>query len=285
MLTKTHLAILLLLLPSHLLASSRCSFHIASFNIHYIVPSDSDESWETRKHAVSEVLNDMNADILAFQEAETFDGGDYSRRNLQLEWIQASTSGYQNAAIGDPARFPSTQPILYKSDRFRLIDQGFFFFSETPDQIYSSQWNGGYPYFASWVRLRSHCNRHEFYLFNIHNDYKSRSNRLKSSALIVERIKKIVKESLPVIVVGDFNVPSGFKEVSLLQEVGLSVIPPDGSTNRLFGLDLLPAIDHILISSDFQPLSPIQVWRNQYDGVYPSDHYPISIQLDISPQP
>ncbi|RDE25071.1 endonuclease [Motiliproteus coralliicola] len=280
---KLLITALLTILCSPLYASSSCALHIASFNIHYIVPSDSDETWDTRKHAVSRILNEMDADIVAFQEAETFDGGDYSPRNLQLDWIHASTTGYQNAAIGNPAAFPITQPIIYKANKFDLLDQGFFFFSDTPDRIYSSQWNGGYPYFASWARFRSHCSNHQFFLFNVHNDYKSRSNRLKSSTLIVERIKDLVREPIPVIVLGDFNVPSGFQEVRLFEEIGLKVIPPEGSTNRIFGLDLLPAIDHILISSAFRPMSEIKVWRNQYDGVYPSDHYPISIQLNLAP--
>lgn len=268
-----------LVLPGKALAQSSCVLHIASFNIHYIVPNDKNDDWDERKHAVTHVLKDIDADIVAFQETETFDGGHYSKRNLQLDWIHSSTTGYKNAAAGDPEVFPNTQPIIYKANKYTVVDHGFFFFSETPDKIYSKQWDGGYPYFCSWVRFRSRCTDKDFYLFNVHNDFKSRGNRLKTSELIVDRIEKIVLENLPIIVLGDFNAPKGFKEIRLLETIGLSVVPSGGATNRILGMHILPAIDHILISKEFRPQSDIKVWRNRYDGVYPADHYPISVKL------
>ena len=268
-----------LVLPGKVLAQYSCDLHIATFNIHYIMPNDKNDDWEKRKHAVTRVLQDIDADIVAFQEMETFEGGHYNNRNLQLDWIHSTTTGYKIAATGDPAVFPSTQPIIYKSNKYILLDQGFFFFSKTPDKIYSRQWNGGYPYFCSWVKFRSKCRDKEFYLFNVHNDFKSRSNRLKTSELIADRINKVVQEATPIIVLGDFNALKGFEEFRLFELNGFSVLPPGGATIRILGMHLLPAIDHILISKEFRPQSDIKVWRNRYDGVYPADHYPISVRL------
>lgn len=268
-----------MILPGSALAQSSSTLHIASFNIHYIVPNDKNDDWETRKHAVTRVLKDMDADIIAFQEMETFEGSHYSKRNVQLEWIYSTTTGYKTAASGDPEVFPNTQPIIYRVEKYTVVEQGFFFFSEAPDKIYSEQWNGGYPYFCSWVRFRSRSTEKDFFVFNVHNDFQSRSNRLKTSELMANRIAKIVQEDLPIIVLGDFNAPKGFQEIRLLEGVELSVVPPDGATNRLLGMHILPAIDHILISKHFRPHSDIKVWRGRYEGVYPADHYPISVKL------
>ncbi len=257
------------------------ALHIASFNIHYIVPSDQKDDWEDRKHAVTDVLNDMDADIVAFQEMETFDGGHFSERNLQLEWVMSSLAGYDTAAVGDPRLFPHTQPIIYKPEKYEVIDQGFFFFSETPDKIYSRQWDGRYPYFCSWVHFRIKTGDNDFFIFNVHNDYKSRTNRLKTSELIADQVKLIALENYPIVIVGDFNAPRWAKELDILGEVGLSIVNPSGSTNRLFGLPLLPAIDHILFSADFRPQNGMKVWRDKYKGVYPGDHYPISVFLEL----
>lgn len=272
---------LLFLWPGQTLAQPSCAIRVASFNIHYIVPSDEDEDWGKRKQAVTRVLKEIDADIIAFQEMETFEGGHYSYRNLQLDWINATTSDYKDAAVGDPKIFPSTQPILYKPSKFTVVDQGFFFFSETPDEIYSRQWDGRYPYFCSWVRFRGRYIGKEFYLFNVHNDYKSRSNRLKTSALIADRITKIVPENVPVVVLGDFNASKSSEEIQLLKAIGLSVVKPGGGTFRLWGIHLPMAIDHVLVSKQFEPLSKINVWRDRYDGVYPSDHDPISVKLEL----
>ena len=259
------------------------SIRVASFNVHYIVPHDANDDWEKRKHAVTQVLKDMDADIIAFQEMETFDGDDYSDRNLQLEWVLATTTGYAPAAIGNPASFPTTQPILYRADKFSVVEQGFFFFSETPDRIYSAQWDDGYPYFCSWAHLRENGSGEQFLVFNIHNDYSSRNNRLKTSELVAARIQEINRDRRPTIVLGDFNAAANFREIRILEELGLAVIPPGGSTNRVLGLHLLPAIDHILVSESVQTHSNIKVWREKYDGVYPADHYPISTDVSLSP--
>ena len=74
-----------LVLPDNALVQSSCALHIASFNIHYIVPNDKNDDWGERKHAVTRVLKDIDADIVAFQETETFDGGHYSKRFVCLK--------------------------------------------------------------------------------------------------------------------------------------------------------------------------------------------------------
>ncbi|EAR09006.1 endonuclease/exonuclease/phosphatase family protein [Reinekea blandensis] len=253
---------------------------VASHNIHYILPNNPDDDWETRRDAVIAVIDDMAADILAFQEMESFVGG-VNHQNLQLDWVLEHHPDYNAGAFSDNAdQFPITQPILYRRDRFSLQTQGFFFFSETPDVIYSRQWDGRYPYFVSWVELFDHTNDRNLFVFNFHNDFASRSNRRQSSELTAERIEQIAGET-PVILLGDFNAPVWFREVERF-EPKLTPIKPGGSTNRILGLKLLPAIDHILISDDFVADTDVQVWDRRYGGEYPSDHFPISADIRFS---
>jgi endonuclease/exonuclease/phosphatase family metal-dependent hydrolase len=119
----------------------------------------------------------------------------------------------------------------------------------------------------------------DFYLFNGHNDYKSLSNRLKSSRLIADRVVEIAPDDVPIIVLGDFNASTSSREIRLIEAIGLSAVPPGGATFRKWGFHFPVAIDHILTSKDFTPQSNIKVWRNRYDGVYPSDHNPVSVKL------
>lgn len=256
--------------------------HVASFNVHYIVPNSPKEDWPERRDAVRDVIADMDADIIGFQEMETFTGGNYNGTNIQLDWVLSHFPKYKVGAYGDPAVFPITQPILYDQNKFTLLDQGFLFFSETPSVIYSRQWNGSYPYFATWVELITNENENEnekrFLVVNLHNDFKSRSNRLASSEVVTRYLSDRLQQ-LPSIVLGDFNAPSSFKEVTQFADFGLQPVAPSGSTNRIFGLRILPAIDHILITDDFAPQGDIMRWKDKYNGVYPSDHVPISARL------
>ncbi len=263
--------------PEH----TKMTFTVVSFNIRYIVPSRPNDDWLDRREAVAGVLADMQADIIAFQEMETFGGGSYSDQNLQLEWVLKNFTFFSPGAVGDPKIFPVTQPILFDSRRLELVEQGFFFFSETPDEIYSRQWNGRYPYFCSWVKLRELNTEREFYVFNMHNDFASRRNRIRSTELVMKRIESINEDSLPLVLLGDFNAPASFAELRSFAEIGLSLVTPSGSTNRIAGLAILPAIDHILINSGFSADAPVRVWRNRYNGRYPSDHFPISVDLEF----
>ena len=256
--------------------------HVASFNIHYIVPNSKKEDWDDRKFAVRDVIVAMQADIIAFQEMETFTGGHFNGKNLQLDWVQEHFPNMEAGAYGDPSSFPITQPILFDRRKFTLIDQGFLFFSETPDVIYSRQWDGRYPYFSTWVELKQIDTGLSFIVVNLHNDFKNRSNRLASSRVVIDNLKTKLM-STPSILLGDFNAPKSFKEVTLFSEVGLTPLKPDGSTNRILGMRLLPAIDHILVSDGWESPTQIQRWRKKYEGVYPSDHFPISAELHWKP--
>ena len=255
------------------------SIKVASFNIRYIRPAENQTDWDVRKAAVIRVLQDMDADLIAFQEMETFEGGSFSFRNLQLDWILQNLPVYFPAAVGNPEQYPSTQPILYRKLEFEVEQQGFFFFSENPDQIYSRQWDGSYPYFCSWARFRQVQSGKTFTLFNVHNDYSSKGNRIKTSQLIADRVKSLLDRQQPLMVVGDFNAPSWFKALSILKDAGLQLAKPSGSTHNFnLGLNIFPAIDHMLAGPEIIFNGPVKVWRNQYDGIWPSDHYPISIE-------
>lgn len=276
------LIILIVLVFSNNLKAEETILKISSFNIHYIVPGRDKMDWDRRKNAVSSILKDIDADIIAFQEMETFEGKHYSGRNIQADWIIETLPDYSIASYGDPEIYPITQPVFYRKDKFSVIEQGFFFFSDTPEVIYSWQWNGGYPYFCTWVRFMDTKNSIEFTVFNIHNDYKSFSNRLKTSKLIASRVSPLLNRGENVVITGDFNASYNSKTINILKESGLKISKPSGSTNHFnIGLNILPAIDHILVSEGIGFIDGIKVWRNKYDGVWPSDHYPISTRLTI----
>ena len=134
------------------------AIRIATHNVHYIDLTEpggpwSEADWETRKDALDAAFKAMEADIVAFQEMESFRGGSDGGVNLAREFLLERNPGYAAAASGDWREFPSTQPIFYRTDRFRLVDQGWFFFSTTPDVIYSRTFNGSWPAFASWAEF------------------------------------------------------------------------------------------------------------------------------------
>jgi endonuclease/exonuclease/phosphatase family metal-dependent hydrolase len=255
---------------------------VGSFNIHYTAPWQEKMIWEHRREAVVEVLRRGDADIIGFQEMETFTGGHWNQENRQLDWVLEHFPGYAVTAFGDPQVYPSTQPILYRKNRFQALDQGFFFFAPNPDQIYARPWEGRYPAFCSWARLRDYQNGATFYLYNVHLDHSSLRNRLNSARLVADRTASREHLEDGLIVLGDFNSPRFFRPVRILADSGLEVAETRGSTfhfNR--GITLEPAIDHVLYSPEFEHKST-QVIRERINGQWPSDHFPLFVTLSFN---
>lgn len=257
------------------------ALRVASYNVHYIVMRRdtgpwSLGDWERRKGPLDQAFKTVNADVIAFQEMESFAGGSESDVNLTLDWLLKNNPGYGAAAVGDPAAFPSTQPILYRTDRLTLLDQGWFFFSETPDRIYARTFNDSYPAFASWAKFSDKTGGAEFRIVDIHTDYESRSNRLRSVDLVAARMQPWIAAGETVFVAGDLNARLGDRTLEILEDVGVSFAPIDGATyhfNR--GLNLFGAIDHIGFLGAARLVDDPVVLRRQFDGEWPTDHYPV----------
>lgn len=264
-------------------ASGQSNLLVATFNVHYLSPRATHMDWARRQEAVVQVLRDMDADIVLFQEMETFNGGNFSGRNLQLDTVRSAFPEYEVAATGEPAVYPSTQPILYRHDELEFLEQGFFFFSPTPDDIYSRPWHKRFPAFLSWSRFRRKADDITFYVYNLHTDASSPRNRMKTARLVVDRLQSRAFEDDPVIVGGDFNAPALFPSMRIYRRAGLSRPAQRRSTfhfNR--GLNLLPAIDHVITTSGAEVVGSTVV-RRSYDDVWPSDHYPVLAAVKLRP--
>ncbi|SHJ19673.1 endonuclease/exonuclease/phosphatase family protein [Wenxinia saemankumensis] len=255
---------------------------VATHNVHYIVLRRETGRWsrgdfERRRPALAAAFAALDADIVAFQEMESFGGGSEARENLALDWLLSQNPGYAAAAVGEPDSFPITQPILYRTARLEVTDQGWFFFSDTPDVIYSRTFNGSYPAYATWAAFRDRTTGEAFRVVNVHFDYEAWENRRRSAELVAA---PIADWEGPVILAGDLNARAGSPTMEILEVAGLTFPPVPGATFHFDrGLNLFGAIDHVGLRGA-EALGPPMVLRESYDGVWPSDHYPVA--LDVS---
>lgn len=264
--------------PQQARAPSADSLRIGTYNVHYIwlgrqTGDWSVGDWDRRKAPLQAAFRAMEADIVGFQEMESFGRG-MAPQNLTLEYLQDQNPDYVAAAVGDPAVFPSTQPIFFRPDRLTLHDQGWFFFSDTPDVIYSRTFNGSWPAFASWAEFEDTSGT-VFRVYNLHTEYRSASNRQLTAALVAERIEAPAAQ-MPVFVIGDFNAISGSTTLGILEDAGVQFHSPWGSTfhfNR--GLNLFPAIDHIGGTDQIAAVGRAFSIRGKFEGEWPTDHYPV----------
>ena len=206
------------------------ALRLATHNVHYIDLRAADgpwsrAGWERRRGALAAAFEAMDADAVAFQEMESFAGGSESRDNLALAWLLERNPGFAAAAVGNPSEFPSTQPILYRRDRLEVLDQGWFFFSETPESLYARGFDGAPPSFASWARFRDRRDGAAFTLLNVHLDARSWENRRRSAELVAERAAARIADGETVLLAGDLNARNGLTHGGDPRD-GRPVLPP-----------------------------------------------------------
>ena len=253
------------------------AFRVVSFNIGYIRDPSGLPRWDRRRAAVAKVLQDADADIIAFQEMETFAGSKFNPVNRQLDFVLAALPGHAVTASGDPQQFPSTQPILYRTALFEPVDEGWFYFSETPDVLFSRSFDGGFDHYASTATLRHKASGRLVTIINLHTDIRSTVNRLGAARLIAERARARIEAGEAVVVLGDFNAHAGSRVLSTIKQAGLAGGEGLAPTFHMgIGLPFRLAIDHILAGPGLAAEGQVRVHRAAPGGRYPSDHYPVS---------
>ena len=266
-------------------AKQNGAHRVATHNVHYIWYNRADGpwsrgDWEARAPSMDAAFKALGADIVAFQEMESFAGGNSDDVNLARSYLLERNPDYAAAAVGDWREFPSTQPIFYRTERYELIEQGWFFFSDTPDVIYSRTFDGSYPAFASWARFRPRDGGPVFAVMNVHYEYSSGSNRMLSAELTARRIGPFLERDEPVILTGDLNARLGSPTTETLEAAGLRFLDVPGSTYHFdLGINLFGAIDHIAISPGMNAVSGPVTLQRKFAGDWPSDHYPVVADL------
>ncbi|OSQ52000.1 endonuclease/exonuclease/phosphatase family protein [Marivita geojedonensis] len=257
------------------------ALRIASYNVHYIILGQetgawSVGDWDRRKAPLDKAFKALRADIVAFQEMESFQRGSDGSVNLARDYLLDQNSEYSVTATGDWREFPSTQPFFYLKKRLQPLEQGWFFFSETPDVIYSRTFNGSYPAFASWARFEDRDTGDRFRVVNVHFEYSSRSNRRLSAELVRDRLTPWTEAGETVFLVGDLNALHGSRTMDILEESGVRFDQTPGATYYLNrGVHLIGAIDHLSRTPDVDLAAGPVVLQEKFDGEWPSDHHPV----------
>jgi len=268
---------------------SQGAIRLATWNVHYIwlereVGRWGLSGWEERKGPMDATFKALEADIIGFQEMESFAFRGDGNINLKRDWLLDRNPAYAAAATGDARLFPPTQPIFYRPALFEVLDEGWFHFSETPDVLYSRGFDGASPSFTSWAVFRQRSNGETFRVVNIHPDAFSRTNRIASAKLAVVRMKPWLDAGETVILLGDFNARAGSIIHAEFEAIGISFPKVPGATFHLSrGLHVFGAIYHIGVSDTDVIVGQPSVFNTKTGDVSPSDHHPVIMDARVQP--
>ena len=254
---------------------------IASFNLRMDTPSDGENAWFHRKDMVNDLIRFYGFDLFGTQEGFTHQLNDILR-----------LSDYRFIGVGrdDGKDAGEHCAIFYRSDRFKVLDQGDFWLSEHPEKP-GRGWDGTCcNRICTWGKFEDLKNHKQFYFFNVHYEYEGDVARRESSNLMISRIKSIAGNQ-PVFLTGDFNAFPTEEPIRILNDSGflndsykITKEAPFGPVCTYHGYDSTikteERLDYIWVTDSIQ-IDKYGVLTNTLYGHTPSDHFPVMVVAEF----
>ena len=275
-------------------ARDHVDLKLMSFNIRYGTADDGENSWNHRKELVFKIVKKYHPDILGLQEALRF----------QLDEMHHAMPEYSEAGVGrdDGVEAGEYSAVLYRGERFQLLECGTFWFSSTPDVPGSRDWGNAITRICTWVRLEEKKTKTCFYVYNLHLDHQSQPSRERSAALLTRLISER-KHPDPFIVTGDFNAGETNPVILFLKgqsalelETGEILANPvpvkdtfrslhaksekTGTFHEFKGVATADKIDYIFVQEQTK-VTEATIDRRSWNNRFPSDHFPVTASIRI----
>jgi endonuclease/exonuclease/phosphatase family metal-dependent hydrolase len=268
-------SIILLILICAFYRIAAQEINILTYNIRYASVDSGSQNWNLRKEGVVSILK--GHDFIGLQEVLPIQMEDFKNK-LSEEYGFLFRTREANPSHGEGC------PVLFNKYRWGVINSGFFWLSGTPLIPGSNTWGAACNRMVTFGLFRDLISGDSVLVINTHLDHISQTARENSVNLILEKFKKDIDE-IPVVFMGDLNLtPDNPVYQKILSGTSLSdsynYMHPEetsmGATFHAWTSEIpVQRIDYIFISPDLKVLSS-QVLHNQFNGKYPSDHFPVN---------
>ncbi|MET3038317.1 endonuclease/exonuclease/phosphatase family protein [Chryseobacterium sp. NRRL B-14859] len=255
-------------------------FTVMSFNIRLNVASDKENAWPERKQDVADLLMYYHPDYFGVQEALPD----------QMKDIKSGLKNYDYIGVGrdDGKEKGEFSAIFYDTNRLEVIRSGTFWLSETPERP-SKGWDAALNRICTYAVFKDKKSKKEFLAMNLHFDHVGNVARVKSSELLLKKIKELNPKNLPVTLSGDFNLTDDTEPIKILSQQMKDTFyhsetkhyGPVG-TFTAFNVNEVPKerIDYIF-TKGFTIKSHRHINDRRPNLLYPSDHFPVLAELSL----
>ncbi|MBE6728552.1 MAG: hypothetical protein E7562_07915 [Ruminococcaceae bacterium] len=253
---------------------------LMSFNITNTNSKDfGNQMWFYRKEKLAEYLLSGDAQVICMQEVKR---EQYNFLKTALE-SKYDIIYFARESGGNPEGLA----IAYDKAVFKANEQNVFWFSDTP-QEQSKGWGAKYFRICVNVLLEDIKTGGKLNVFNVHLDDSSVESRIKSAAMLVEKVKQ---SEHPAFVAGDFNDKIGsdcYNTISAYMNDCQQTAPDtdNGITYNGWGKiadNKTTPIDFGFVSRDtISPLS-FKICRDKWENTnFYSDHYAIKTKVQVT---
>jgi len=273
-----------LLFALTLLALSGPPVHAAdvtamTFNIRFGTASDGENAWEHRRDFLVDTIREAGPDLIGTQECLDF----------QADYIVEKLPEYGAVALGREADGGGEMTaVLYRKSAMVPIETAHYWLSETPGLPGSKSWDSSLPRIVTRVKFFHVAGGRPFVVYNTHFDHRGEIARQESARLLLQLM---ATETLPVIVLGDFNAlapdsePWRILAAGGLRDAWQIADMTTGPANTWNGFkqpkpDDERRIDWIMVSEGVQVAHCTTIDQAR-DGRFPSDHFPVVARLSL----
>lgn len=237
-----------------------------SFNIRW-------GEYNKRKNIVPLLIMEYSPDSVGIQECTHQWYENLTKTLTDYEFIGVGRdTGDTSADCGEMSA------ILFKKDKFTLVDSGTFWLSDTPDEV-SQGWDGACRRICTWVILEDKVTGEQFAHVNTHLDHEGPEARVNGSKMVKDFALEF---DMPTVVTGDFNLKKdtdlykGIVDGGLWDTQDKTEDTMNGKTYHDYkgGEEGLP-IDFIFVNEKVSEVLKYRIVRDKYNGKHSSDHYPI----------
>ncbi len=255
------------------------STQLMTYNIRYDNPSDGENNWHHRKAKVVDLILHYEVSIVGIQEG----------LHHQLEYMDSSLVNFSYIGVGrdDGKTKGEYTAIFFDSTSLTVLKEGTFWLSPTPNTI-SVGWDASMERICTYGLFEDKSSKERFWVFNAHFDHIGKFARLKSTNLIVEKMKEFNSENLPVVFMGDLNAtpdspPIVFAKSEMDDGLEISQKPfygPKGTWNGFEEIIMERRIDYIF-SKNLKVLSYEHLDDRRDNNLHVSDHLPVMIRISL----
>ena len=255
---------------------------LMTFNIRLASPDDAgQQSWVARKKACAKALEKQKPDLIGLQDAH-FEHTSFLLSELKKYQL---VDRHEKPGALEPILDANDNPILYRGDKFELLDYGIFWLNPSQTPL-SKGWDASGVRNVTWVKLKFKRSGLIFFYFNTRFDPSGATARTESAKLTAEKIKEIAGDDAVVFFGGDLNMPESHKGMkplaAYLQSARTSVKKADqAETFNGFGKRQKNWYDHLFFrNAEARSFDVID--ESKYGVKYLSDHYPVCADFKIS---
>lgn len=249
----------------------KAEIKVISYNIRFSGGPDGYNSWQYRKQASVNMMQEEMPTVMGCQEMLPD----------QIAFLLDAMPNYQAIGVGrdDGVSAGEHMVILYNTDQVELLEWDTFWLSTTPEEP-SYGWDAACKRTCTYAKFVEKRSKKEFVVLNTHLDHIGKEAKREGAALVARRSLEFVPDGVPVFLTGDMNMLPDNESLGSLREVfdDARVVAPMSDYRTTFngwGNDHR-ILDYIFLRG--AEAVEFRVLRDaDYGAPYISDHYPVAL--------